>query len=98
MNDAWEETVYRREVWPWGWVTVDRVTGMPAVPEEGMFWRVLPADWMGFSTVQLRKKTWYGSRKVEKTYHHGEYFNKLEVLSDATYVLRMYLARYGLLE
>jgi hypothetical protein len=37
---------------------------MPEVPE-GYFWRVVPSV-LHTDKLQLRKKTWYGSRKVDE--------------------------------
>jgi len=42
----------------------DTDTGLPKVPE-GYFWRVCQSM-LGVDKLQLRKKTWYGSRKIDE--------------------------------
>jgi len=55
----------REYISPYGEFEMDEATGLPVLPE-GYFWRVTwPRD--GFWQVQLRKRTWYGSRCVAWT-------------------------------
>ena len=52
----------REYIRPYGEFEMDEATGLPALPE-GHFWRVTRPS-RGVWDVQLRKRTWYGSRCV----------------------------------
>ena len=75
----------REYIRPWGEFEMDEATGLPAVPE-GYFWRVTRPS-RGYWQVQLRKRTWYGSRCVAWTgSRYGMTASKVKDL--AGYVLK----------
>ena len=55
----------REYIRPWGEFEMDEATGLPTVPE-GYFWRITRPQGR-FWQVQLRKRTWRGSRCVAET-------------------------------
>lgn len=66
-----------------GTYPLDPATGMPTLPE-GQFWRVTPESCFSYSEVQLREKTWYGSKKLKSTTTH---LYKESVLGNAAFIL-----------
>ena len=80
----------REYIRPYGEFEIDEATGLPVLPE-GHFWRVTrPRD--GSWQVQLRKRTWYGSRCVARTYSQYE-MTASEVKTLAGYVLKFEFKR-----
>ena len=75
----------REYIRPYGEFEMDEATGLPTVPE-GYFWRVTRPQGR-FWQVQLRKRTWYGSRRVAwAVYQHEMTASKVNEL--AGYVLK----------
>lgn len=73
-----------KNIYPWGNFVVDDATDLPQPPEPGMFWRVTK-PFLGLGDqVQLRKKTWYGSRKLD---WHPTRLNRGRILDAAAYIL-----------
>ena len=60
----------REYIRPWGEFEMDEATGLPTLLE-GHFWRVTWPQGR-FWQVQLRKRTWYGSRCVAWTASRSE--------------------------
>ena len=75
----------REYIRPYGEFEMDEATGLPAVPE-GYFWRVTEPQGGGWS-VQLRKRTWYGSRCAAGTVTRCE-MTASKVKELAGYVLK----------
>lgn len=70
-----------RYIDPWGYFEMDDATGLPATPD-GMFFRVCRGRVLrGYWYVELRRKTWYGSRVVESTPLDWDAETKRDVMS-----------------
>lgn len=80
----------REYISPYGEFEMDEATGLPALPE-GHFWRVTPPS-RGFWEVQLRKRTWYGSR-CEAWTASGYEMSDSKVKELAGYVLKYKLEK-----
>lgn len=81
-----------QEIYPWGNFVMDDETGLPALPEPDLFFRVTRV--IGGWQVQIRRKTIYIFSKVEETRTYaGHLITQRNVLDGAAHALTKYLGR-----
>lgn len=80
-----------KNISPWGNFVIDDATGLPQLPERGMFWRVTKAG-SYFWQVQLRERTKFGFSKMieSRTFNRCTPLRENWILDGAAHCLNKY--------